>query len=360
MSAFSIFFDNVAFFFVDIGSMTKASNKILFLLVFFFGSLFSELFAGTLLDMDTEAVSEFYTAEKAEIQKQTDPEENIINESLAHLGGYYSRPQLVKLLSGSRRVILTFDDGPHPKTTPAVLEILRRRNIKAIFFVLGIQAQKYPELVKQIHDEGHLIGNHSFSHKNLAQISQEKLLDELGRTSAIIEKITGRKPEFLRPPYGAMNRNVIRTAAAEGMKILLWTIDPKDWQHKNESSIVKSVERQFGMSSGDLRGGALLLHDIYPSTVRALEPILDRLATNEYMITSIDRLDSGSVNFWAASNPHLIKKSVFKRTFDPETSGHPLLISMLKTKRPVEHSPMALLKAQKSGSLLVYLFKSGA
>ena len=301
---------------------------------------------------------EFCAAEKLEVNKYTGSEENFINDNFASLGAYYGRPSLLKLLGGSRKVILTFDDGPHPRTTPQVLEILRRRNVKAIFFVLGLQAQKFPELVKQIYDEGHIIGNHSFGHKNLAQLSEEKLREEIGKTSRLIESITGKRPEYLRPPYGAMNKNVLRVAQSEGMKIVLWTVDPKDWQSKNEIAILKSLDRQLGFNNGDFRGGAVLLHDIYPSTVRALQPMLDRMATHEYLITSIDKLDAGSAGFWAAASPSLLRSSFFYKAFDPEVTGNQLLVSMFKKKPRVEKSHMAILKAHKSGNLLAYLIKN--
>ena len=315
--------------------------------------------AAASLDMNSVAVGEQYSAEKSEVAKYTDTEDMILNDNLAQVGGYFSRPKLLKLLGGSRRAILTFDDGPHPKTTPLILETLRKRNIKAIFFVLGIQAMKYPEIVRQIHEDGHIIGNHSFSHKNLAQISEEKMREELGRTSEIIEKITGKRPEYLRPPYGAMNRNVLRVANSEGMAIVLWTIDPKDWQNKNELTVLRNIDRQMGISGGDRRGGAILLHDIYPSTVRALEPMLDRLATSEIRMTSIDRLDSTAATFWAAREPNLLRNAAFKREFNPAHTGNHLLITILKEakKRP-EISPMAMLKAHKSGTLLLYLARN--
>jgi len=311
----------------------------------------------SILTSETVAVCEFYPAAKDEIKKLTDPEEVLLDESIAHLDGYFSRHRLTKMLSGSRRIILTFDDGPHPKTTPQILEILRRRNLKAVFFVLGIQAEKHPELLKQIHDEGHIIGNHSFSHKNLARISPEKLEEELVRTSNIIERVTGKKPEYMRPPYGSMNKQVVSAVHRLGMKIVLWTIDPKDWQHKNETGIVRSLERQLGFGKGDLRGGAILLHDIYPSTVRALEPLLDKLSANEFNISSIDRLDDRNTGFWASTSPQLLKGSVFERRFDVETSGHRVLIGMFSPKRS-ERSSMALLKAHRNGNLLAYLVKN--
>ncbi|MDD3146715.1 MAG: polysaccharide deacetylase family protein [Candidatus Riflebacteria bacterium] len=315
----------------------------------------SSVNAGTVLTRDTVAVDGFCQAEKSDVMKYTDPEDIILNDSLAQIDGNFSRSRLVKLLGGSRRVVLTFDDGPHPRTTPQILEILKRRNLRAIFFVLGIQAQKYPEIVKQIHEDGHLIGNHSYSHKNLAQLSEEKLREEICRTSRLIENITGKRPEFLRPPYGAMNRNVLRVANGEGMNIVLWTIDPKDWHSKNEVVVLRQIDRQLGIERSDLRGGAILLHDIYPSTVRALEPMLDRLATYEYRITSIDRLDNNAAGFWAAKEPNLFQRTLVRQRFNPDNSGNHILISILKEKKKAELSPMALLKAQKSGRMLLYL-----
>ncbi|HAE38059.1 MAG TPA: hypothetical protein DCG57_05395, partial [Candidatus Riflebacteria bacterium] len=346
-------------FYVD---TTVMKNKLfavqIFVCLVFTLATAMQLRAGNLLTMDTEAVGEFYEADRSALDKLLDSEEELINETFSDAGTYYNRPQLVKLLANTRKVILTFDDGPHPRTTPKILEILRRHRIKAVFFVLGLQAARYPELVKQIHDDGHLIGNHSYSHKNLAQISDEALHTELSRTSRLIESITGKKPEYLRPPYGAMNRKVVAAAKAEGMKILLWTIDPKDWLQKNEASILQQTERQLGMSSGNPRGGAVLLHDIYPSTVRALEPLIERLETFEYNIACIDNLDARSGNFWASAQPKLLRNASFYRRFDPELSGHRLLISILKPQPKNQRTAMAMLKAQKSGNLFAYLVKN--
>ncbi len=311
-----------------------------------------------ILTMNTIATGEYYKADRGALNKQLTGDDPAKAKALAVSDTCYNRPQLVKLLANTRKIVLTFDDGPHPKTTPKVLEILRRRHIKAIFFVLGLQAAKYPDLIKQIHDEGHLIGNHSYSHKNLPQLSEAGMREELVRTSNLIESITGSRPEYLRPPYGSMNSKVIEVARQEGMKIVLWTIDPKDWLQKNEKSILRHTEQQLGMNSGRLRGGALLLHDIYPSTVRALEPLLDRLAMHEYMVASIDNLDAESGNFWSAAAPKLLCNARFFRRFDPELSGHDLLISLLKPQQKNPRTPMSILKARKSGELLAYLIKT--
>ncbi len=330
--------------------------RCLFLGVFLTVVLSPAAMAGTGVTMDTVATTgEQFPAAKSEVMRYTDPEETIINDNLAQIGGYFSRPRLLKLLGGSRRVVLTFDDGPHPRTTPQILEILRRRNLKAIFFILGVQAQKFPELVKQIHDEGHLIGNHSYSHKNLAQIGEEKMREEINRTSMLIENITGSRPAFLRPPYGAMNRNVLRVAKNEGMDIVLWTIDPKDWHSKNETAVLRQIDRQMGLAGGEMRGGAILMHDIYPSTVRALGPMLDRLAAGNYRMTSIDRLDSSSATFWAAAEPNLSRQAISRRPFNVENSRNPILVNLLREKKKSEPSPMALLKAHKSGNMFLFL-----
>ncbi|MBU1107841.1 MAG: polysaccharide deacetylase family protein [Candidatus Riflebacteria bacterium] len=328
------------------------------LVLFMFTAL--QLPASNLMSKDTEAVSEYYEADRNALAKQLNPEEELVNDTISNFDNYYGRPQLVKMLSNTRQIVLTFDDGPHPRTTPKVLEILRRRHVKAIFFVLGLQAAKYPALVKQIHDEGHLIGNHSYGHKNLAQLSDEKLREELTRTSRLIESITGQKPVYLRPPYGAMNRKVIKVAQQEGMNIMLWTVDPKDWLQKNEASILHNTERQLGMTSGKLHGGALLLHDIYPSTVRALEPLLDRLAAHEFRITSIDNLNTDSNKFWAAAQPRILRSARFHHHFDPDLSGNNALISLLKPQQKNSRSAIAMLKAHKNGALLAYLLNTAS
>jgi peptidoglycan/xylan/chitin deacetylase (PgdA/CDA1 family) len=284
--------------------------------------------------------------------------EEILEENLAEVAEYFSRPRLVKLFSQTRKVILTFDDGPHPKTTPKILEILKKRNLKAIFFVLGLQAEKYPELVNQIAQDGHEIANHSYNHKNLAQLSEAQVNQQIDVTNDLIEKITGRKPRFLRPPYGALNKQLLRICQAKNMDIMLWTIDPKDWQHKNESIILRNLMKQLGMN-GNLRGGAVLLHDIYPATVRALDPFLDQLAANEYFIADAGNFAEGDDSgFWAATAPRLIKNAGFFHKVDPKILAHPLLTSIIGEKEPVEISSMAMLKANRSNDLLVFLARN--
>ncbi|MEW6709158.1 MAG: polysaccharide deacetylase family protein, partial [Candidatus Riflebacteria bacterium] len=208
---------------------------------------------------------------------------------------------------------------------------------------------------KRIADEGHEIGNHSYNHKNLAHLSEELVRQQIGRTNSIVEKITGKKPRFLRPPYGALNKQLIRICQNENMSIMLWTIDPKDWQNKNETAILRNLSRQLGLT-GNSHGGAVLLHDIYPATVKALDPFLDQISMLDYQVADAHNFEGSETDsFWASTEPRLIKTSPFKRKFDPALSGNKVLVEMLVKKAPVEISSMAMLKANRNQDLLVFL-----
>ena len=281
-------------------------------------------------------------------------EENLKNSDQLCIETNLGRNRLKELLLNKRGVALTFDDGPHPNTTPYILDILKKRHLKATFFVLGIQAHKYPELVKRIHDEGHLVGNHTYGHKNLAKLKPAAIKKEIENTNKLIEKITGEKPKFIRPPYGAVNKAVVEAINEEGMCMVLWTVDTKDWHSKNEKAVLKEVDRQLHISNGKCIGGAILMHDIYPSTVRALDPVLDKLASNNYKVYSVDNLGNTESDFWCVKAPIMCKSPISLHA-DPEISRNPLMISLLKEKPKEKITQMGMLKARKEGNLLIYL-----
>lgn len=334
--------------------MKKSICKIFWFV--FWGVLFllPSASAAMLINEDSVAVE----SEMAKAESFVENIDNLLEENLAEAAVYFSRPKLVKMFSGDRKVIFTFDDGPHPRTTPQILEILKKRNIKAIFFVLGLQAEKYPDLVKRIYADGHEIGNHSYNHKNLAQLSETQVRQQISRTNEIITGITGKRPTFLRPPYGALNKQLLRICQSENMNIMLWTVDPKDWQNKNEATIVRNLSHQLGLGH-NLRGGAILLHDIYPATVRALDPILDRLFINDYRVVDAGNMEMpDQASYWAAAEPTLLKSVIFKRKFNPEISGNDALVKLLSEKTKPEPSSMAMLRASRNGDLLVYLLRN--
>ena len=343
-----IFFCKVA----DTGNMKDRNSKniAIFCLIIVMSFFASQIYAA-MITQDAVAVE----SGMAFAEHEAEPEEELMDDSFAQASNYFSRPRLVKMFSGSRRIILTFDDGPHPRTTPRILEILKRRNIKAIFFVLGLQAEKYPQLLRKISEDGHEIGNHTYNHKNLAQLSEADARQQIDRTSKIVERITGKKPRFLRPPYGASNRQLLKICKSENLSLLLWTIDPRDWRYKNETVILRNLNKQLGLY-GTPRGGAVLLHDIYPATVRVLNKFLDQISANDFQIADAGNFENyDEQNLWATAEPRLIKNAGFGRTFNVEISGNPLLVNLIGEKYQPEVSSMAMLKANRSNELLVFL-----
>ncbi|HEL1587098.1 TPA: polysaccharide deacetylase family protein [Streptococcus suis] len=172
-------------------------------------------------------------------------------------------------------IALTFDDGPNPATTPLVLDILKKYQVKATFFVLGKSVAGNEAILQRMVAEGHEIANHSWSHPNLTKLSATDVAAEIQQTQSAIEAAVGFKPSLMRPPYGAINAT---TMSSIQMPIINWSIDSKDWQSRNATSILKEVQAQAHP------GGVLLLHDIHQSTVASLDGVLSYLLSKGYTI----------------------------------------------------------------------------
>ena len=158
------------------------------------------------------------------------------------------------------KIALTFDDGPSAAWTPALLDGLKERGVKATFFLIGENADKNPEIVKRMAEEGHLIGNHTYHHVELTKVSENEARLELADTSAVIVRITGKEPEYMRPPFGAWQRKLEQEIQ---MLPVLWTIDPLDWTTENQDEIVNKVVTEA--EENDI----ILLHDCYKSSIEA-------------------------------------------------------------------------------------------
>ena len=130
-------------------------------------------------------------------------------------------------------VILTIDDGPSRAFVEKVTITLKHYHASATFFCIGKNIQTDPSALRLIHQHGFEIGNHSFSHSNLTRLSDDKIRKEINQTSDLINKIIGIKPTYFRPPYGAYDQRVRRIIESTGLKMAMWTIDPKDWRGKN-------------------------------------------------------------------------------------------------------------------------------
>lgn len=173
-----------------------------------------------------------------------------------------------------RDIVLTFDDGPNPATTPALLDTLAKNEIKAVFFVLGERLTGTPaeDTIRRIVAEGHVVGNHTFSHANLRKLEQGKVADEIKRTHDLICKFTNECNLF-RPPYGATNGLVAQVLQELGYQQVLWNVDTMDWKYKQEGKWV-----DYGMDQVKARQDCIvLMHDIHRSTVDNVPKLIDRI-----------------------------------------------------------------------------------
>jgi peptidoglycan-N-acetylglucosamine deacetylase len=150
---------------------------------------------------------------------------------------------------------LTFDDGPHPTATPAVLNILRERNIRATFFFLGQNVQRYPDIAKQVATEGHHIGNHSYTHTNLFFKDEAFIRKEIIQTEEILESNLGKRTRYFRPPYGYFNLTILNVLKEIGSTCVLWSIDSKDYRPIRQFDMERRVIRHTS------NGSIFLFHD---------------------------------------------------------------------------------------------------
>ncbi len=187
----------------------------------------------------------------------------------------------------SKKIALTFDDGPHPVYTPEILGILEEYGVKATFFVVGQNAEYYPELVKKEVDSGHEVGNHTFSHANLRNGTYETVSGEIARTERMIYENTDFRSRLLRPPEGIYSQIVCDAAADFDYTIVLWSVDTRDWAHTPSEVIAEHVLSE--VQGGDI----ILLHDFIGKdspTPEALRLIIPRLLEKGYKFVTVSEL----------------------------------------------------------------------
>jgi len=180
-----------------------------------------------------------------------------------------------------KKIALTFDDGPHPRYTEQILDGLADRDVKATFFILGRNIEGREEIVKRIHDEGHLIGNHTYNHVCLTSLRLETACEELNKENERIYDITGVYPLYVRPPFGEWREGL---DCKMNMIPVMWTVDSKDWMLKNVNEIVGNVVDN--VKEGDI----ILMHDWYDTSVTAAMQIVDELQKKGYDFVTVDEL----------------------------------------------------------------------
>jgi peptidoglycan/xylan/chitin deacetylase (PgdA/CDA1 family) len=178
-------------------------------------------------------------------------------------------------------IAITFDDGPRKSTTTKLLDGLDERGVKATFFLVGEKVSANQDIVKRMHDEGHLIGNHTYSHIDLGTVSYNKAYDEIIKTNEIINEVTGEMPKYIRPPYGNYSEKLLKQI---NMTPVLWSVDPDDWNTTNVRKVVNMVVKNA--KGGDI----ILLHDVYDSTVTAALEIIDQLQAKGFIFVTVDQL----------------------------------------------------------------------
>lgn len=189
---------------------------------------------------------------------------------------------LLKVSGRGRTMVLTFDDGPDPRYTPHILDTLAEYDVRAMFFVCGEMAVDNQDLLARMADEGHVVGNHTWSHPLLTRLSRSRIRSEMERTCDVIEDAYGERPEWFRAPYGAWNRAAFQLGADLGMEPLAWSVDTLDWTTPGTRRIVGRVE------SGAAPGVVVLSHDAggdRSQSVRALRDYLPHLIDSGYHIT---------------------------------------------------------------------------
>ena len=178
-------------------------------------------------------------------------------------------------MSGDPELIFTFDDGPNPKTTPAVLDALKAHHIHAVFFMVGEMAanKDAPPLIARILREGHIIGNHTMTHQDLCRLKDDaRAAREIDQGKATIEGASGFALGWFRTPYGARCERVDSMLAERGLTHFHWDLDPQEWKHNNAKKAYDYVTKQLAKMTGR---NVLLMHDIKKATVEALPQILD-------------------------------------------------------------------------------------
>ena len=182
-------------------------------------------------------------------------------------------------------IAMTFDDGPSPETTPRLLDILKQRNIKATFFMIGQNAERNPDIVKRILADGHEIGNHSWTHPQLAKLPDDRVTEEITKTQNAIKSASGYTPKLLRPPYGSITARQKEWIENQfGLSVILWSVDPFDWKRPGASVIEQRI------LAGARPGAIILSHDIHKQTVDSMPATLDALAAKGYQFVTVSQL----------------------------------------------------------------------
>ncbi|MBQ9151935.1 MAG: polysaccharide deacetylase family protein [Clostridia bacterium] len=187
-------------------------------------------------------------------------------------------------------IALSFDDGPHPRLTPLILDILREYDVKATFFMVGENVKYYPNAARAVVEAGHELGNHTFSHRRFSRMSEHEMLDEIASCEEAISSVSETPVHFIRPPEGQMNDVMRRVIGTLDYRIILWDVDTRDWAHTPPDEIARHILDT--VQAGDI----ILMHDFigYDSpTPEALRLVIPELLSRGYRFVTVGELVDG-------------------------------------------------------------------
>nr|WP_246246212.1 polysaccharide deacetylase family protein [Paenibacillus lemnae] len=190
----------------------------------------------------------------------------------------------------NRQIALTFDDVPDPRFTPQVLDILKKENVKATFFVVGSRAKKHPSLVKRMKFEGHTIGNHSYNHAQFGLLSLPEFQSQIKKTNMIIQKITGETPTLIRPPYGDITEEQLLWARKHQYKVVNWNVDSLDWKGLNKEQIKENILSAAGPGAIVLQHAGGGKGSDLSGTLQALPEVIHDLRSKGYSFVTLPEL----------------------------------------------------------------------
>ena len=187
----------------------------------------------------------------------------------------------INKFKNKKLIAFTFDDGPNFETTNKLLDNLDKYNARVTFFVVGNRVKTYEDTLKRAYDMGNLIGSHTYNHKNLFELDDNQIVDEIKKTNNVIKEVTGSNTLYLRPPYGNTNKNIKNLA---NMYNILWDLDTEDWKYKDKNKIAKYI------IDNAHDGGIILLHDLYETSIDGALLAMEELSKNGYAFVTIEEM----------------------------------------------------------------------
>lgn len=221
---------------------------------------------------------------KIPVLKPTAPPEN------PQYGKKYPGILYYKGITYSRKIALTFDDGPDSYYTERILEVLKEHGIKATFFLIGNNIENYPDVVKKIVEDGHVIASHTWSHPNLGKANEEQIISEIKNTENIVENYTGEKMRLLRPPWGVVSDDVLRLAQDMDYKVVNWNVDSNDWSDQNIDQILINTIPDINDDAIILFHSAGGRNQNLDATVNVLLELIETLKMNGYTFVTVDEI----------------------------------------------------------------------